>query len=241
MRERIASILVLALLFTACATTTPQTAPKQKPKNVKEWIAQNRARRSAVTGAIVGAVLGAASGILQGKQGDEVLERAIAGAAVGAVAGFAVGKHLDRVYAGRDYAISYAGYDNSQGYIARVESVAFDPPAPRPGQSAKLSVRYLVLGPDPNEALKVRVFRGLKYGDDYLFGAGPNEFIVPKGGGIVDSMVEVTLPKKAPAGTYSIEALLEDANGRFPQTMGTAPLYIVARVQQQSGAATAAR
>jgi len=242
MRERIASILVFTLLFTACATTAPQNAtPKPKPKNIKEWIAQNRANRSAVTGAIIGGLLGAASGIIQGKQGDEVLARAFAGATLGAVAGFAVGKHQDRIYAGRDLAIQYAGYDSSQGYIARVETVSFDPPTPKPGASAKLNVRYVVLGPDPNESLNVRVFRGLKYGDDYIFGAGPNEFVVPKGGGIVDSTVELTLPKKAPAGTYSLEALLEDAKGRFPQAIGTAPLYIVAQVQHRTGVATAAR
>jgi len=242
MRVRIASILVLTLLAAACATTAPpNTAPKPKPKNVKEWIAQNRTSHSAIAGAVIGGLIGAASGIIQGKQGDEVLARAIAGATVGALTGFAVGKHQDRIYAGRDLAITYVGYDSSQGYIARVEKVAFDPPAPKAGQSAKLYIRYVVLGPDPSESLKVQVFRGLKYGDDYIFGAGPNEFIVPKGGGIVDSMVELTLPKKAPAGTYSIEALLEDAKGRFPQAIGTAPLYIVARAQQRSGAATAAR
>jgi hypothetical protein len=89
--------------------------------------------------------------------------------------------------------------------------------------------------------LTIRLFRGLKYGDDYIFGAGPNEFVVPKGGGIVDSTVELTLPKKATEGTYSIEALLEDSKGRFPQAVGTGALYIVARAQQRSGVATAAR
>src|SRR5436309_3251317 len=123
MKRSIASILVLATLFTACATTPQPAAPKQKAKNVKEWINQNRARKSAVAGAILGGLLGAASGIIQGKQGDEVIERAIAGAAIGAVAGFSVGKHQDQIYAGRDLAIRYAGYDTSQGYIARVEKV----------------------------------------------------------------------------------------------------------------------
>jgi hypothetical protein len=242
MKQHIASILVLTILFTACATTPPSKAvPKPKPQNVKEWIAQNRPAHSALAGAIIGGVLGGASGILQGRNSDEVFARIIAGATVGALAGFAVGKHKDRIYAGRDLAIRYAGYDNSQGYIARIEAVSFDPAAPKPGQSATLSVRYLVLGPDPNEALKVQMFRGLKYGEDYVFGVGPNEFVVPKGGGIVDSSVELTLPKKAPAGTYSIEAMLEDANKRFPEAVGTAPLYIVASAEQRTGAEAPAR
>jgi hypothetical protein len=179
--------------------------------------------------------------VLTGKQGDEVLARAVAGATIGATIGFAVGKYQDHIFAGRDLAIRTVGYDDSQGYMARVENVAFDPPNAKPGQRAKLYVRYIVLGPDPNEELTIRVFRGLKYGDDYIFGAGPNEFVVPKGGGIVDSTVELTLPKKAPEGTYSIEALLEDAKGRFPQVIGTGALYIVARAQPRSGEATAAR
>jgi hypothetical protein len=244
MRERIASFLICSVLFTACATTTPpaNNAPGEKPANVKEWLAkQSRPKSSAIIGGIIGGLLGAASGVLTGKDSDEVLARAVAGAAIGATIGFAVGKYQDHIFAGRDLAIRTVGYDDSQGYMARVENVAFDPPNAKPGQQAKLCVRYIVIGPDPNEELTVRVFRGLKYGDDYIFGAGPNEFVVPKGGGIVDSTVELTLPKKAPEGTYSIEALLEDAKGRFPQVVGTGALYIVARAQQRSGVAMAAR
>jgi hypothetical protein len=243
MRQRIASALICTILFTACATTpVTKTSSTEKPKNVKEWLAkQSRPKSNAIIGGIIGGVLGAATGVLAGKQGDEVIARAVAGAAIGATIGFGVGKHQDRIFAGRDLAVRAAGYDGSQGYMARVENVAFDPPNAKPGQHAKLYVRYLVLGPDANEDLTIRLFRGLKYGDDYIFGAGPNEFVVPKGGGIVDSTVELTLPKKAPEGTYSIEALLEDSKGRFPQAVGTGALYIVARAQQRSGVATAAR
>lgn len=242
MKQRIASILVLTVLFTACASTPPPNAAmKPKPQNVKEWLAQNRSGHGAVAGAIVGGVIGLASGVLLGKQPDEVLARTIAGAAVGAAVGFSIGKYQDRLYAGRDLAINYAHYDSSQGYIARIEKVSFEPAVPKPGQRATLSVRYIVLGPDAREELKVRMFRGLKYGDDYVFGAGPNEFVVPKGGGIVDSTVELTLSKKAPAGTYSLEALLEDTSGRFPQAIGTAPVYIVARADRPTGVETAAR
>lgn len=243
MRQRIASVLICTILFTACATTpATNTASTQKPKNVKEWLAkQSRPKSNAIIGGVIGGLAGGLSGVLAGKQGDEVLARIVAGATIGATIGFVVGKHQDRIFAGRDLAIRTAGYESSQGYMARLENVAFDPPNAKPGQRAKLCVRYIVLGPDPNEALTIRLFRGLKYGDDYIFGAGPNEFVVPKGGGIVDSTVELTLPKKAPEGTYSIEALLEDAKGRFPQVIGTSALYIVARAEQRSGVETAAR
>lgn len=243
MKQRIASVLICTLLFSACATTgVKNTTSTEKPKNVKEWLAkQSRPKGHAIIGGILGGLGGGALAVLTHKQGDEVLAQIVAGAVIGATIGFAVGKHQDRIFAGRDLAIRTAGYDNSQGYMARVEIVAFDPPNAKPGQAAKLYVRYIVLGPDPNEALTIRLFRGLKYGDDYIFGAGPNEFVVPKGGGIVDSTVELTLPKKATEGTYSIEALLEDSKGRFPQAVGTGALYIVARAQQRSGVATAAR
>src|SRR5207248_8724888 len=137
--------------------------------------------------------------------------------------------HQDQIFAGRDLAIQYARYDSSQGYIARVDKVAFDPPNANPGQNAKLYVRYIVLGPDPNEPLKIRMFRGLKYGDDYVFGAGPNEFVVPRGGGIVDSTMELTPAKKAPGGTDSIGAMLEDAKGGVPHVIGTGAPYTIAR------------
>lgn len=243
MRHGMASLLICTILFTACATApTPNATPAAKPANVKEWMAgQSRARKKAIVGAIVGGLLGAATASLTGGNREEVVKRAFAGAVVGAIAGFTMGKHEDQIFAGRDLAVQQAGYDNSQGYVARVEEVTFTPASPKPGTTAKLYVRYLVLGPNPNEAITIRMFRGLKYGDDYIIGAGPNEFVIQKGGGIVESTMEVTLPKQAPVGTYSVEALLEDAQGRFPQATGMGALYIVARAQQRGGASTAAR
>ncbi|MEO8382702.1 MAG: hypothetical protein ABI779_23795 [Acidobacteriota bacterium] len=242
MRHRIASFLVATLLLSACATTSPsKNGGPARPANIKEWMSlQSRSKRKAVAGAIIGGLFGAITATITGGSGEDILEHALAGAVAGAVAGFAIGKHEDQVFAGRDLAVRQAGYDRSQGYIARVEEVSFDPASPRPGQAATLYVRYVVLGPNPNEALKIRMFRGLKYGEDYILGAGPNEFVIPKGGGIVESTMVVTLPKKAPAGTYSIEALLEDSKDRFPQVVGTGALYI-ARAQSRGGAVMAAR
>lgn len=243
MRHGIASLLVCSLLFSACATAPgPNATAPAKPANVKEWMAlQSRAKKKAIIGAGVGLAVGALSGALLGMNQEQIVKRAVAGAVAGAIAGFAIGKRQDRIFAGRDLAVRQARYDSSQGYIARVEQVHFEPPNPKPGETATLYVRYLVLGPDPNESIKVRMFRGLKYGDDYVFGAGPNEFVVPMGGGVVDSTVELTLSKKAPAGTYNAEALIDDEQGRFAPHTGTAPLYIVARAAGRGGVATAAR
>jgi hypothetical protein len=228
MRHGTAALLICTLLITGCATA-PKAGTAAKPANVKEWLAlQSRVKRNALVGAMIGTLVGAAGAAFAGGNGDDIMKGALAGGVIGAIAGFAVGKHQDKVFAGRDQAVREAGYDASQGYIARVDEVSFDPPQPKPGQTATLYIRYLVLGPDPNESIHVKVFRGLKYGEDYIFGAGPNAFTVPNGGGVIESTIEITLPKKATEGTYSLEALVEDAKGRFPQALGTGPLYIVA-------------
>lgn len=240
MRKGIALLLLGVLLAGGCATSPPKpnAAPGQKPGTIKEWM-QSRSRKGAVVGFIAGAVTGALSAKLTGASDDEALRRALAGGVAGAIAGFAIGKRQDKVYAHRDYAINQAGYNTSQGYVARVEAVTFNPPQPKPGETATLYVRYFVIGPDPNEKIKVKMFRGLKYGEDYIFGAGPNEFTIPRGGGVIEATMEVTLPKKAPQGTYSVEALVEDPKGRFPEAMGSGALYVVARAHQR-GAITAA-
>jgi hypothetical protein len=241
MRHGIASLLIGALLVSGCATTArgPNAAPR-KPGTVKEWM-ESRSKKGAVVGFLAGALVGAATAALGGGSSDDVLKHALAGGVAGAIAGFAVGKRQDQIHADRDHAVRQAGYERSQGYVARVEEVSFDPAQPKPGSTAKLYVRYFVIGPDPNEQIKVRMFRGLKYGEDYIFGAGPNEFTVPKGGGVVESTMEVTLPKKAPHGTYSVEAVVADAKGRFPEAMGKGALYVVARAQHRGVAVTAAR
>jgi outer membrane lipoprotein SlyB len=235
MRNRIAFLLIGALLLSSCATTpAPNATPAAKPGSIKEWMAlQSRAKKRAIVGFVIGAALGAVAAGITGGSGEDIAKHALAGGVAGAIAGFGIGKRQDQIHAQRDLAVRQAGYDNSQGYIARVEEVAFDPPQPKPGMTATLYVRYVVIGPNPNEPIKVKMFRGLKYGEDYVFGAGPNEFTVPNGGGVIESTMQVTLPKKAPQGTYSIEALVEDTQGRFPEAVGTGALYLVARARHR--------
>jgi uncharacterized membrane protein len=225
MKQSIASLLIFSLLLTACATTTPKNA-QTKPANIKEWLAtQSRPKSHAIAGAFAGAVLGAVSARLSG--GDP-WQGAAAGAIIGATVGFNIGKRQDRIYAQRDLAVRQAQYERSQGYVASIEEVGFNPAKPKPGQKATLYVRYMIIGPDPDEKISVKMFRGLKYGEDYIMGAGPNEFDVPRGGGIVESTMDVTLPEKTPQGTYSVEALIEDPKGRFPMVISTGAVYVVA-------------
>jgi hypothetical protein len=208
----------------ASAGASASAGPKPKPSNVKDWLQANpRATRGAILGAMSGALLGALSARLRG---GSVGKGAAIGAAAGGVTGFLVGRSRDALAAGREQAIRRAAYDPSQGYVLRLEEVKAEPSSLAPGGTATLSVRYLVIGPNPDEKITVHCFRGLKYQDDYMTGDGPAAFVVSNGGGIVISSSPITLPKEAPPGSYVVEELLEDPQGRFHQS-ATAPLYVV--------------
>jgi outer membrane lipoprotein SlyB len=225
------SILALSLSLSGSparsqeASVEPQATQEapaaKKPSNIKEWVSANRSRKGAVAGVIAGAILG---GLLAHARGQDVARGAAAGAVVGGVTGYFVGRHRDKVQYGRDQAIQMAQYDPSQGYVIQIQSVEFDPQTIKPGETAVLHVRYLVIGPDPRETIRIKCYRGIKYQDSFM--AGDEATLkVANGGGIIESTSEFTLPKEAPAGTYSAEALLEDTGGRFSRS-GTSPLYI---------------
>jgi len=194
---------------------------KPQPKNIKEWVSVNRSRKSAVKGAVVGAIAGA---LLFGAKGKNPLVGAAAGAVAGGVAGYLIGHHNDTVYYSRDQAIQMAGYKPSDGYVLKIQDVRFDPVTIKPGEKATMHIRYLVIGPDPKETIKINCYRGIKYQDKYLTGEQAT-LKVPHGGGVVESTAEFTLPAEAPVGTYTAEAQMEDEGGRMNQS-GTSPLYI---------------
>lgn len=203
------------------AESSQQQPAAQKPRNIKDWVSVNRSRKSAVAGAIMGAVVG---GLLARARGQNVAQGAAAGAVVGGVSGYLVGKHRDKVFYSRDQAVQMAGYQPSDGYVMRIQDVRFDPETIKPGQSATLHIRYLVIGPDPHETIKINCYRGIKYQGSYMTGEQAT-LKVPNGGGVVESTAEFTLPGDAPAGTYAAEAMMEEAQGRVNQS-GSSPLYI---------------
>lgn len=194
---------------------------KPQPKNIKEWVSVNRSRKSAVKGAVIGALAGA---LFAGARGKNPLAGAVAGAVAGGVAGYLVGRHQDKIYYSRDQAIQMAGYKPSDGYVMKIQDVRFDPETIKPGEKATLHIRYLVIGPDPKETIHINCYRGIKYQDTYMTGDQAT-FKVPNGGGVVESTAEFTLPAEAPAGTYTAEAMMEDADKRMSQS-GKSPLYI---------------
>ena len=208
---------------TAAPPQAQDSARGPKASNVKQWLATNkRTVKDTLKGVLAGGLAGA---LTAARRHQSIVKGVLIGAAVGGVAGFLIGHAQDKVYAGRDQAVELAHYDPSQGYVMRVEEMSVEPANAKPGEAATLTVRYLVIGPDPHEAITVNCFRGIKYQDDYIFGNGPSSFVVPHGGGIVTSRVQVTIPKEAPAGTYAVEAMFDDPRGRFQQA-SSSPLYI---------------
>jgi outer membrane lipoprotein SlyB len=193
----------------------------QKPKNIKEWVSVNRSRKGAVAGAILGAFAGA---VIARARGQNMVAGALIGGAAGGVAGYLVGRHRDTIFYGRDQAVQMAGYQPSDGYVMKIQDVRFDPETIKPGQKAILHIRYLVIGPDPKETIKINCYRGIKYQGAYMTGEQAT-LKVPHGGGVVDSTAEFTLPAEAPAGTYTAEAMMEEEKGRVNRS-GTSPLYI---------------
>jgi hypothetical protein len=202
-----------------------QPAPGPKARSLKEWV---QANPNATRNAVLGALAGAALGILGARaHGGKLWKGAAIGGLAGGIAGYALGKSQDRLAANRDQAVRLAGYDPAQGYLLRLEAFQAEPATVAPGGTVTLSVRYLVIGPDPREKIAVNYFRGIKYQDSYLNGIGPTSYAVPDGGGLVSATWSMSLPKEAPPGSYAIEELIEDPHGRFHVT-ATTPLYIAA-------------
>lgn len=197
----------------------------ESPRSVKEWVNnQPRKKKGAIKGAFKGALAGLAGALVLGKN---PLAGVAAGAATGALVGYLVGRRKDKVFAARDAAVKEANYDPSQGYVIQIQEVRLDPPQILSGETSELYVRYVVVGPDPKEKIVVQSYTGLKYDDNYVFGSGPEKFVVPRGGGIVETTMEMTIPAEAPAGSYMAEAQFEERDGRFEGT-GSGPLYVIA-------------
>lgn len=230
MRHVVGSFLIFALLLTGCATTSTGAGPKntttaergdQHP--LKEWMSQqSRAKKKGIVGALVGAVAGAATAAITGR---DPWAGAAVGAVAGGLAGFLVGKRQDKLFGSRDEAVRKLDYDPSQGYVMEVDEISFEPANPEPGDEVVMTVRYLVVGPDPKENLTVESLTGVKYDGEFVMGDGPADFVVERGGGIVESTITLTLPKDAPNGTYALVAVLEDPQGRYGSD-GESALYL---------------
>ncbi len=202
----------------------------KKHKSPKAWLAaQPRKKKKTIMGALKGAGIGLGGALLAGK---DPLAGAAIGAVAGALAGYLVGRRQDKLFASRDQAIEAIGYEPSQGYVMRVEEVRFDPPNLEPGGSSEMYVKYIVVGPQPKEKIVVHTYTGIRYDEVYIGGGGPKKFTVPRGGGIVESTITVTLPKDAPGGSYMVQAQVEDAGGRFENT-GEGPVYVEVQEEEE--------
>ena len=209
----------------------------KKHKSPKAWLAaQPRKKKKTIMGALKGAAIGLGGALIAGK---DPLAGAAIGAAAGALTGYLVGRRQDKLFASRDQAIEAIGYDSSQGYVMKVEDVRFEPPNLVPGGSSEMYVKYIVVGPKPKEKIVVHTYTGIKYDEVYIGGGGPKKFTIPRGGGIVETRITVTIPEEAPAGSYMIQAQVEDAGGRFENT-GEGPVYVEAPAEESTEATTSA-
>jgi len=226
MRQAAAVVMILTLLLTltACATTgAAGSGLAENTHPLKSWLQNNKkAKTRAILGAGFGAVLGAAGAHALGR---DPVKGAVLGAAVGGLTGFLSGRWHDKRYGSRDEAIARLDYEPTQGYVLEIDDVRFEPGQLKPGEEAQVFVRYLVVGPKPDEDIRVQVSTGIKYDGEYVWGKEPEELVVKHGGGIIEISTALTIPKKAPAGTYSVEALFEESAGRFQDSREKA-LYV---------------
>lgn len=230
-RQSIGTLLVLSLLVGGCASTggvgtsdSPQEVGAEQDQHpLKTWMSnQSRAKKKGIIGALVGAAAGAASAAITGRN---PWEGAAVGAVAGAVAGFAIGKRQDKLFGSRDEAVRKLDYDPSQGYVMQVDEISFEPANPGPGDELVMTVRYLVVGPNPKETLTIASLTGVKYDGEFVMGDGPADYEVEHGGGIVQSTITLKLPKDAPNGSYALVTVLEDPDGRFSSDEER-PMYI---------------
>lgn len=231
MKRTAAALLLFTQLATGLAAQVPTgagapaaaAAETAADHPLKAWLREHSRSKK---GAVIGAITGALGGYVRARLlGHDPYKEAAAGAVAGALAGYLIGRRQDTLYGSRDEAVARLAYDPAQGYVLAVEEVRFEPPRIAPGGTAHVYVRYLVVGPSQAEDLTVKAFTGIKFDGQYMNAIGPDTLVVPRGGGIVETRSAVTVPSGAPAGSYSIEALFEDALGRF-QSSREQPLYV---------------
>ncbi len=115
----------------------------------------------------------------------------------------------------RVYAVLAYGYVPSDGFVLKIVRVNFDQNVLKPGSQMTVDVRWVVISPEPNERITIKTTAGLRYSDSnntYLATVGPNPFTLT-GGGVVDTMIPVTVPQNAPAGKYTVDAIIDDGQG----------------------------
>ncbi|MEM6455884.1 MAG: hypothetical protein AAF772_12375 [Acidobacteriota bacterium] len=213
----------IGLLLSGCATLRPISQPPPstsqpgavaEPTSVRAWLAQQAQPQPAgVLGAIRRTVSAVGSRFMASADADEL-----------------IGARNNALHAGRDDVVALLAYEPAQGYVMAIRDARLDPEQVAPGERSELVVRYVVIGPDPEETLTVHGFTGLKHDRQILHGTGPERFKVPDGGGIVDVRIPITIPDQAPTGTYAIAAELVDARERFVGAQD-APVYIAERIE----------
>src|SRR5258707_15191531 len=102
MKQKIASLLIVTLLVSGCATAPAQKNTKAatpKAANIKEWVmSQNRSKRGVILGAMLGVAAGAALGVATGGKLGAIPRGAVAGGGARPGARLPFGTTPERVF-----------------------------------------------------------------------------------------------------------------------------------------------
>lgn len=218
MKSKMASFLIVWLLFPTCTMAEPAAHP------LKAFVKEHAATPELVTkvqtskAKKVGKILliasvGAVVGALHARAtGGDVAKEALIGAAVAGAGAFAVSKIQDRRLAKRQDVAAREAYEPSQGYRGAVQSLAVSPQVVYGGQTLTITTSYWALGPDPKEKLAVSRFAGIATAGIYVrgFDFAPDPMRFGKGGGEFETTLELQIPQGISPGTYSVVWLLDD-------------------------------
>lgn len=225
---RLAALATAAALLAAACATPPKPGTALTPQEREEAKKQCIAKYTAA-GAAAGAVGGAVIGMLTG---GRAASRAAAGAAVGALAGGALSfamayGHCIALYsdlqsfpeAGAAETAQKIGYSPEQGYVTRIERFEVDPTGVAPGRAVTLDGAYTIMGPDPNQDVKVVETRTVHYFDPGAKGwkeLGSVDQPLTAALGTRRAAGSFELPEDVPEGRYKI-VMKVAANGKEDQ------------------------
>jgi len=167
--------------------------------------------KGAGSGGIIGAILG---GIIGHQVGSAAAGAAI-GAAIGLAGGYLVGQWAeDRQVKERAEVAREENYKREQGMALKLQGGDIAPTLANPGDNVNARVVYSVLGPDPEEKIKIAETRFVRK-DGKDFGTSRRE--VEYSQGQYESSYQFVLPKTISDGAYTVVTTLEIVNGQAYQ------------------------
>jgi len=193
MRKTVSLATVAALLLatlSGCATTDPSLGGHKS------------AAIGAGAGAVGGAVIG---GLVGGTRG------AVAGGLLGGLAGGLVGNYYDQKEKNlAETRQAHADYNPAKGTRITIDRLNATPATVAPGGSVDIQLTYAVLTPREDVTVPVRETRQILHNGEMV---GEASVSIEREGGTWRSVVPITLPASARAGSYRVIASVESSAG----------------------------